>query len=95
MRLRKAIKIQGKDIDQVLPFKAKGYPVGQYIVIAIILFLLTGGSVQYIIDFNGTELFRHYLPFIIMALIFIVHKLINKTHMVDLNTVDLSRKTTD
>lgn len=95
MRLRKAIKIQGKDINQVLPFKAKGYPVGQYIVIAIILFLLTGGSVQYIINFNGTELFRHYLPFIIMALIFIVHKLIKKTHMVDLNTVDLSRKTTD
>ncbi|CAD2072405.1 amino acid permease [Phocicoccus pinnipedialis] len=95
MRLRKAIKLQGLDIDEVLPFKAKGFPVGQYVVIAIILFLLTGGSIQYIIDFNGAELLRHYLPFIILIGIFIVHKLINKTVMVDLKTVDLSRKMMD
>lgn len=92
MRLRKAIKLQGKDIDKVLPFKAKGYPFGQYIVIVIILFLLTAGSVQYIIDFNPLELFRHYLPFVVLFVIFICHKLIKKTHMVNLNTVDLSRK---
>src|SRR5699024_321640 len=30
-RVRKAIKLQDKNMDEILPYKAKGYPYGQYI----------------------------------------------------------------
>ncbi len=53
IRLRQAIKKQGQDPNKVLPYKAPFYPLGPIIVITTLLFLLFGGSVEYILNING------------------------------------------
>lgn len=91
-RVRKAIKLQDKNIDEILPYKAKGYPYGQYIVIAILLFLFIGSGVANIIDYNPTGLVNHFLPYVVLLVIFLVHKWVTKSKLVDLNKVDLTQK---
>lgn len=91
-RVRKAIKLQDKNIDEILPYKAKGYPYGQYIVIAILLFLFIGSGAANIIDYNPMGLVNHFLPYIVLVVIFLVHKWMTKSKLVDLNKVDLTQK---
>lgn len=91
-RVRKAIKLQDKNIDEILPYKAKGYPYGQYIVVAILLFLFIGSGATNIIDYNPTGLVNHFLPYVVLLVIFLVHKWVTKSKLVDLNKVDLTQK---
>nr|WP_245202383.1 amino acid permease [Jeotgalicoccus pinnipedialis] len=91
-RVRKAIKLQGENIDEILPYKAKGYPYGQYVVIAILLFLFIGSGAVNIIDYNPRGIVNHILPYGILIVVFLIHKWITKSKLVDLNTVDLSQK---
>ena len=91
-RVRKAIKLQDKNMDEILPYKAKGYPYGQYIVVAILLFLFIGSGATNIIDYNPTGLVNHFLPYVVLLVIFLVHKWVTKSKLVDLNKVDLTQK---
>ena len=65
------------------------YPLGPIIVIATLLFLLFGGSVEYILKDQWLNAFKNFLPLIILALIYFIHKIIHKTKFVKLETINL------
>ena len=52
IRMRKAIKAQRKDIDQLLPYKSPLFPVGPIIVLIIIAFLIFGSSFDTILTLS-------------------------------------------
>lgn len=90
VRLRRAIKVQQKDINQLLPYKAPFFPVGPIIVFVTILFLIFGSSAEAIIHFDLPVLAQNFLPIIILFVIYFVHKLIHKTKVIPLEEIDLS-----
>ncbi|UXR73119.1 amino acid permease [Staphylococcus sp. IVB6238] len=89
-RLRRAIKVQQKDIDQLLPYKAPFFPFGPILVFATIAFLILGSSAEAIIHFDVPKLSQNLLPIFILFIIYIVHKLIHKTKVIPLDQIDLS-----
>ncbi|HAR5953615.1 TPA: gamma-aminobutyrate permease, partial [Staphylococcus pseudintermedius] len=90
IRLRRAIKKQNKDINQLLPYQASFYPVGPIIVIATLLFLILGSSAEAFVHFDLAKLAQNFLPIFILLLVYIVHKLIHKTRIIPLEEIDLS-----
>ncbi|KIX89727.1 gamma-aminobutyrate permease [Staphylococcus microti] len=90
VRLRRAIKVQQKDINQLLPYKAPFFPVGPIIVFVTILFLIFGSSAEAIMHFDLPVLAQNFLPIIILFVIYFVHKLIHKTKVIPLEEIDLS-----
>lgn len=78
VRLRKAIKRQGQDINQLLPYKSPLYPLGPILVFATLIFLYFGNSIGDLFDGNIGKFFVNILPIIILGLIFLAHKLIRK-----------------
>ena len=90
VRLRKAIKRQGQDINQLLPYKSPLYPLGPILVFATLIFLYFGNSIGDLFDGNIGKFFVNILPIIILGLIFLVHKLIRKTKFVKLNDMDIT-----
>ncbi|AVQ33245.1 amino acid permease [Staphylococcus muscae] len=89
-RLRRAIKVQQKDIDQLLPYKAPFFPFGPILVFVTILFLILGSSAEAIIHFDVPKLAQNLLPILILFIIYITHKMIHKTKVIPLNEIDLS-----
>ena len=51
---------QGQDPNKVLPYKSTFYPLGPIIVIATLLFLLFGGSVEYILKDQWLNAFKTF-----------------------------------
>ncbi|MCS4485357.1 amino acid permease [Staphylococcus americanisciuri] len=90
VRLRRAIKVQQKDIDQLLPYKAPFFPFGPILVFVTILFLIFGSSAEAIIHFDLPKLAQNFLPIIVLFVIYLVHKLVHKTKVVPLEDIDLS-----
>ncbi len=90
VRLRKAIKRQGQDINQLLPYKSPLYPLGPILVFATLIFLYFGNSIGDLFDGNIGKFFVNILPIIILGLIFLTHKLIRKTKFVKLNDMDIT-----
>lgn len=90
VRLRKAIKLQGQDINQLLPYKSPLYPLGPILVFATLIFLYFGNSIGDLFDGNIGKFFVNILPIIILGLIFLAHKLIRKTKFVKLNDMDIT-----
>lgn len=90
VRLRRAIKRQGKDVKQLLPYKSPLYPLGPILVFATLIFLYFGNSVGDLFAGNFGKFFVNILPIIILALIFFVHKMIRKTKFVKLDKMDIS-----
>lgn len=90
IRLRQAIKKQGKNPDKLLPYKAPFYPVGPIIVLFTLLFLLLGSSFGSIASGDILGVIRNFTPLFILAIIYIVHKLIKRTHFVKLEEIDLT-----
>lgn len=90
IRLRQAIKKQGQNPNDVLPYKAPFYPLGPIIVIATLIFLLVGSSFESILHAEWLSVLRNFIPIIILAFIYFVHKLIHKTKFVKLETIDLT-----
>ncbi|MBT2769351.1 amino acid permease [Staphylococcus warneri] len=90
IRVRRAIKKQGKDANELLPYKAPFYPFGPIVVIATLLFLLFGSSFGSIASGDWISVIRNFTPILILAIIFFVHKMIKKTKFVKLNEMDLS-----
>ncbi|EHJ07461.1 amino acid permease [Staphylococcus simiae] len=90
IRLRHAIKKQGQNPSDVLPYKAPFYPLGPIIVIATLIFLLVGSSFESMLHGDWISVLRNFMPIIILAIIYFVHKLIHKTKFVKLETIDLT-----
>ncbi|MDU1612543.1 MAG: amino acid permease [Staphylococcus epidermidis] len=90
IRLRQAIKKQGKNPDKLLPYKAPFYPVGPIIVLFTLLFLLIGSSFGSIASGDILGVIRNFTPLFILAIIYITHKLIKRTHFVKLEEIDLT-----
>ncbi|MBA8763454.1 MULTISPECIES: amino acid permease [Staphylococcus] len=90
IRMRRAIKKQNKNIDQLLAYKAPFFPVGPIIVIAILLFLIFGSSAEAIVHFEVSKLLQSFLPIIVLIVVYFVHKAINKTKVIPLEEIDLS-----
>ncbi|MEJ7304475.1 gamma-aminobutyrate permease, partial [Staphylococcus caprae] len=84
IRVRRAIKKQGKDANELLPYKAPFYPFGPIVVIATLLFLLFGSSFGSIASGDWISVIRNFTPILILAIIFFVHKMIKKTKFVKL-----------
>ncbi|MBE7342843.1 amino acid permease, partial [Staphylococcus haemolyticus] len=57
VRLRKAIKHQGQDINQLLPYKSPLYPLGPILVFATLIFLYFGNSIGDLFDGNIGKFF--------------------------------------
>lgn len=95
IRVRRAIKKQGKDPDTLLPYKAPLYPLGPIIVIAILAFLLFGSAFDSIVNFDIPKLFLNFGPLVILLFVFAVHKAINKTKYIKLEDIDLSEHETN
>lgn len=90
VRLRRAIKVQNKDINQLLPYKAPFFPFGPILVFATIFFLIFGSSAEAIIHFDLPKLAQNFLPIIVLFMIYLIHKLVHKTKVVPLEEIDLS-----
>lgn len=90
IRMRKAIKAQQKDIDQLLPYKSPLFPVGPIIVLIIIAFLIFGSSFDAILTLDIPKLAQSFLPIILLIGVYFGHKLIHKTKVIPLEQVDLS-----
>lgn len=88
IRLRQAIKKQGKNPDDVLPYKAPFYPLGPIIVVITLIFLLVGSSFESLVSGNFVDVLRNFAPIIILFIIYLVHKAINKTKFVKLEDID-------
>ncbi|MDO5374869.1 amino acid permease [Staphylococcus rostri] len=90
VRLRRAIKVQNKDINQLLPYKAPFFPFGPILVFATIFFLIFGSSAEAIIHLDLPKLAQNFLPIIVLFMIYLIHKLVHKTKVVPLEEIDLS-----
>ena len=90
IRLRRGIKRQGKDINTLLPYKSPLFPLGPIIVFATLIFLYFGNSIGDLFSGNIGDFFVNIMPLIVLAIIFIVHKLIRKTKFVKLDHMDLT-----
>lgn len=91
VRLRKAIRKQGKEEDALLPYKAKFGLFGSYL--AILAFVLVV-ILQTIADFThgGIKVAIYdILPPLLIFIIFMVHKLAKKTKFIPLEKIDLER----
>lgn len=95
IRLRKAIKVQGKNVEDVLPFVGKGYVIGKIVVIGVLLLLFAGGAIPHLLNLNFKNVFGHFLPFILFGVAIVIHKLITGSKMVKLSEIDLERKRTE
>ncbi|RIO69211.1 amino acid permease, partial [Staphylococcus borealis] len=65
VRLRRAIKRQGQDINELLPYKSPLYPLGPILVFATLIFLYFGNSIGDLFDGNIGKFFVNILPIII------------------------------
>jgi AAT family amino acid transporter len=92
VRLRKAIKKQNKDPDEVLPYKAPFYPVGPIIVIVALLFLFLGNTIGALLAGDIASLLRNIIPVVVLAIVYLVHKFMFKTKVVKLENIDLTNK---
>ncbi|EHR94321.1 hypothetical protein SEVCU123_0559 [Staphylococcus epidermidis VCU123] len=73
-----------------MPYKAPFYPVGPIIVLFTLLFLLLGSSFGSIASGDILGVIRNFTPLFILAIIYIAHKLIKRTHFVKLEEIDLT-----
>ena len=89
IRLRQAIKNRVKS-DKLLPYKAPFTQSDPIIVLFTLLFLLLGSSFGSIASGDILGVIRNFTPLFILAIIYIAHKLIKRTHFVKLEEIDLT-----
>ncbi|MBI5975235.1 amino acid permease [Staphylococcus canis] len=89
-RLRRAIQVQNKNIDALLPYKAPLFPLGPIIVFITILFLIFGSSAEAIVHLDFAKLAQNFLPIIALLIVYIAHKIIKRTRIIPLNEIDLN-----
>lgn len=90
IRLRKAIKVQGRNVNELLPFKAPLYPVGPVIVLITILFLMIGQSFSDIQAGNWPKVLESFIPLVVAVIVFFAYKFLKKTKFLPAEDIDLS-----
>lgn len=91
IRLRKAIKVQGKDLKEILPYRSKFGVTGSYIAIISFVALIV---LQTYADFTTKGLlaaFYDVLPLLIITTLFVGYKVVKKTKSVKLEEMDLTK----
>ena len=89
IRLRQAIKAQGKSVNQLLPFKAPLYPVGPIIVLITIAFLMIGQSFADIQAMNWVKVFESFLPLMVALAVYFSYKVIRKVNVIPAQKINL------
>ncbi|MDQ0148273.1 amino acid permease [Eubacterium multiforme] len=91
-RFRKAYVYQGRDIKD-LPYKAKMFPIGPIIALALCAVVIVGQGFSYIkpegIEWMG--IISSYIGIPLFFILWIFYKIKNKTKLVKLEDVDLDR----
>ncbi|KAA1040317.1 amino acid permease [Macrococcus equipercicus] len=90
-RLRRAIKVQNRNDDELLSYKAPFFPLGVIIVGVTIIFLLVGQSFADISSLNWAKLIDSFIPIIIAIVTYFGYKLVKKTKVIKLEDIDLSK----
>ncbi len=90
-RLRRAIKVQNLDEDELLTYKAPFFPIGVFLVSVAILFLLIGQSFADITSLNWSSLTDSILPIILALAAYFGYKGVKKTKVVKLQDIDLTK----
>lgn len=90
IKLRRAIKVQHKEINSFLPYKAPLYPIGPIIVICTIIFLLVGQSFSDIKAMHWLKVFEAMLPLILSILTYMTYKLVKRTKIIKSKDIDLT-----
>lgn len=91
IRLRNAIKVQNKNILDLLPYRAKFGVVGSYVAIIGFLILI---SLQTYADFKSggfNKAIFDIMPAILILTLLLGHKLFSKTKYVRLKNIDLTK----
>jgi AAT family amino acid transporter len=88
IRFRTAIRLQGK--EHLLPFKNWTYPWGPWISVILnsVLVLVQGWS-SFSPKFDAVSFVSYYVELPIMALMYVVWKVVKKTKIVRLEDMDL------
>lgn len=89
-RMRRAIKAQHKDADQLLPYKSPLFPFGPILVMIMILFLIFGSSTEALIHLDIPKLLQNVVPILILIAVYFIHKVIKRTRIIPLKDIDLS-----
>ena len=91
IRFRRAFKVQGLDVNR-LKFKAKLYPVGTWIALAICVLVILGQSYWAVssdgIDWSGMLVAFIGLP--IAIALWLIYKYVKKEKLIPLDKIDLS-----
>lgn len=88
-RFRKAFAAQGHSLDE-LKYKAKLFPLGPIIAMLLCIIVVVG---QFFVnkDFSLLGFMVAYIGAVAFILLFIVHKIVNKTKLVKPEEADLSQ----
>ncbi|OFJ62809.1 amino acid permease [Actinomyces sp. HMSC075B09] len=90
-RFRKAMKVQGHDPAE-LPFRSKLFPLGPIVALIMVLVIIFGQNMEIFSgQFNVGAIFSTYVGLIAFLLLWIGHKIVTRSKMVDPATADLSR----
>ena len=90
-RFRKAMKVQGHDPAE-LPFRSKLFPLGPIVALIMVLVIIFGQNMEIFSgQFNVGAIFSTYVGLIVFLLLWIGHKIVTRSKMVDPATADLSR----
>lgn len=91
IRLRLAIKAQGKKAEDVLPYRAKFGITGSYIALtAFILLVLLQAYADFVVGGFGKAIYD-FIPAILIFVLFVVHKAMYKTPNLKLQDIDLEK----
>lgn len=91
LRFRKAFKAQGKDMNSLL-YKAKFYPFGTTIALIICAIVILGQGYYAITD-SGIDWYGILVAYIGLPIavgLYIIHKIVRKTKLVPVETMDLT-----
>lgn len=90
VRLRQAIKTQGRSIEQLLPFKAPLYPIGPIIVLLTIVFLMIGQSFADIKAGAWLKVLESFVPLLVAITVYFSYKGIKKIKVIPVQNIDLT-----
>ncbi len=91
IRLRHAIKKQGKNINEVLPYQAKFGIAGSYIALIAFIMLIVLQTYADFVSGGFAKAIYDILPVVIILTIYFSHKIITKNKFIKLEEIDLEK----
>lgn len=91
IRLRRAIKLQNKDVNTVLPYKAKFGILGSYIAFIGFILLITLQTYADFVAGGFSKAIYDIAPVLLILSFWLGHKLVYKTKYQDLKELDLNK----